>query len=100
MSRAGADVHDLRVKTELLRDTAASLAELRAEFGGLERRRDEVRDAWGSDAVADAIGDFVGNWDDNRRRISESMTSLQRMAEATAEEFERVESDLSGAFDR
>jgi hypothetical protein len=90
---------DLRVKTALLRDTAVSLSELRCELGGLERRRDEVRSTWGSDAVADALDAFVDNWDDNRRRISDSMASLQSMAESTAEEFERIEAELAGAFD-
>lgn len=91
---------DLRVRTGLLRTTAASLSDLRAELGGLERRRDQVRSAWGSDDVADALDRFVDNWDDNRRRISDSMTSLQRMAEATADEFDRIEAELAGAFDR
>jgi uncharacterized protein YukE len=93
-------VDDLTVRTGLLRDTAASLAELRAELGRLEHRRDRLHAAWGSAEVADALDDFVDNWDDNRRRISDSMTSLQRMAESTAEEFERIESELTAAFDR
>jgi hypothetical protein len=93
-------VDDLRVRTDLLRDAAASLSDLRAELGGLERRRDQVRSAWGSADVADALDRFVDNWDDNRRRIADSMTSLQRMAESTADEFERVESELTGSFDR
>jgi hypothetical protein len=92
-------VPDLTVRTELLRQTAASLSELRGELAGLERRRDQVRSAWGSDAIADALDAFVGNWDDNRRRIADSMTSLQSMAESTAQEFERIESELAGAFD-
>ena len=91
---------DLRVKTALLRDAAVSLSELRGELSGLERRRDEVRSAWGSDAVADAVDRFVDNWDDNRCRISDSMTSLQRMAESTADEFEGIESCLTGSLDR
>jgi hypothetical protein len=91
---------DLRVKTALLRDAAASLAELRGELGVLEQRRDQVRSAWGSDAVADALDLFVDNWDDNRRRISDSMTSLQRMAETTADEFEGIEICLTGSFDQ
>ena len=88
------------MRTDLLRDAAASLSDLRAELGGLERRRDQVRSAWGSEDVADALDRFVDNWDDNRRRIADSMTSLQRMAESTADEFERVESELTGSFDR
>ena len=88
------------MRTGLLRDTAASLSDLRAELDGLGRRRDQVRNAWGSEDVADALDRFVDNWDDNRRRISDSMTSLQRMAESSADEFERVESDLTGSFDR
>ena len=91
---------DLRVRTAPLRDTAASLSELRGELSGLEQRRDQVRSAWGSDDVADALDSFVDNWDDNRRRISDSMTSLQRMAESTADEFECVEADLTGCFDQ
>ena len=91
---------DLRVKTALLKDAAVSLSELRCELGSLERRRDQVRSTWGSDAVADALSRFVDNWDDNRRRISDSMTSLQRMAESTADEFEHIESGLTGAFDQ
>ena len=93
-------MHDLRVRSDLLQHTATSLGELRSEFDGLDGRREQLRDAWGSDDVADAMGDFVGGWNDNRRRITENMTSLQRMAEATVEEFGRVESELSGAFDR
>jgi hypothetical protein len=93
-------VDDLRVRTGLLRDAATSLAELRGELGGLERRRDQARDSWGSEDVADALDRFVDNWDDNRRRITDSMTSLQRMAESTAAEFERVESELTGSFDQ
>jgi Excreted virulence factor EspC, type VII ESX diderm len=93
-------VSDLRVRTALLRNTAASLSELCDELAGLEERRDQVRSAWGSHDVADTLDSFVDNWDDNRRRIADSMTSLQRMAEATAEEFERVEADLTGSFDR
>lgn len=91
---------DLRVKTDLLRATAESLSTLRGELGHLEQRLDRDRDSWGSDDVADALDEFGGNWDDNRRRISDSMTSLERMAQATAEEFERLESELSGAFDQ
>ena len=90
---------DLTVRTGLLRATAGSLAELRAELAGLEHRRDQVHSAWGSADVSDALDAFVDNWDDNRRRITDSMTSLQRMAESTAEEFERIESELTGAFD-
>ena len=80
--------------------TAASLSGLRGELSGLEQRRDQVRSAWGSDDVADALDGFVDNWDDNRRRISDSMSSLQRMVESTADEFERVEADLTGSFDQ
>ena len=90
---------DLSVRTDVLRRTAASLSQLRGELGGLERRHEQVRSAWGSDAVADALHAFVDNWDDNRRRICDSMSSLQSMAESTAEEFERIEADLSGVFD-
>ena len=88
------------MRTDLLRDAAASLSDLRGELDGLERRRNQVRDAWGSDDVADALDRFVDNWDDNRRRIADSMTSLQRMAESTADEFQRVESELTGSFER
>lgn len=91
---------DLRVRTALLRDTAASLSELRCELSGLGQRQDRLRSVWGCAAVADALDGFVGNWDDKRRRISDSMTSLQRMAESTADEFERIESGLTGAFVR
>jgi hypothetical protein len=91
---------DLKVRTGLLRDTAASLGDLRTELGALEERRDRVRSAWGSDDVADALDRFVDNWDDNRRRIADSLTSLQRMAETTADEFEGIETCLTGSFDR
>ena len=91
---------DLVVKTVLLRSAATSLSQLRSEFGSLESRHDRVHSAWGSTAVADAVEEFAGNWDDNRRRISDSMTSLQGMVTATADEFERLEADLSSSFDR
>jgi hypothetical protein len=80
---------DLKVKTQLLRDTATSLAELRSELDGLDRRRDRVRSAWGSEDVAGALDEFV-----------DSMASLKNMAQATADEFEGIEASLSASFDR
>ena len=91
---------DLEVKTQLLRNTATSLRQLRTELDGLDRRRDRLRDAWGSDDVAGALDDFVGNWDDNRRRIQASMEALYNMATATADEFEGIEAALSASFDQ
>ena len=91
---------DLTVKTQLLRDAATSLSQLLCEFGSLEGRHDGSRSVWGSDAVAAALDEFAGNWDDRRRRISDAMTSLQEMAQATAEEFERLEAEFSTALDR
>ncbi len=90
---------DLKVTTQLLREAAASMSQLHDEFGRLAQRHERVRDIWGSDDVADALHDFAGNWDDNRQKIQNSMTSLRKMAEATAEEFERIESELSCAVE-
>jgi hypothetical protein len=91
---------DLVVRTRLLWNTVHSLSDLGSELDALDSRRDRVRDAWGSDDVASALDEFVGNWDDNRRRIKDSMSSLASMARATAEEIEGIEASLSASFER
>lgn len=80
-----------------LADTVTSLSALHRELSGLDRGREQLRSAWGSDAVADAYHDFIGDWDDNRRRILTSMDSVRTMAQACLDEFAAVDAALSQA---
>lgn len=49
---------DLEVD-DTLADTVTSLAVLHRELSALDRRRDQVRSAWGSDDVPRALDDFI-----------------------------------------
>lgn len=85
---------DLVVDRGLLRHVQQALTGLREELDALGAREDELSQDWGSNDLRDAMADFVGNWDDNRRRISGAMTAVADMSTTCLRRFDEVEQSL------
>ncbi|MFD4574895.1 hypothetical protein ACFWNK_20555 [Streptomyces sp. NPDC058417] len=64
-------------------------------FKDIEKHRDDMRPHWGSGSVADAMGDFVGNWDDYRTQLIESIESVGKMVAGTKQAFKELDTELA-----
>ena len=60
---------DLKVDYDLLSKSAKQLRQIRDEFNGLAEWKKDVKTLVGDSRVQTAMGDFVDNWDKNRKRL-------------------------------
>ncbi|WP_435615045.1 hypothetical protein HFP71_15510 [Streptomyces sp. ARC32] len=91
---------DLTVDFEFLADCERKLGQLKKTFEDIEDRRDDMKEYWGSGAVAGAMEDFVDNWDDYRTRLIESITSVGGLVAGSKKSFEDLEQQLSKANEK
>ncbi|MFF1652124.1 WXG100 family type VII secretion target [Streptomyces sp. NPDC058255] len=86
---------DLTVDYEFLSESERKLSQLQRTFKDIENRRDDMRGHWGSSAIADAMGDFVDNWDDYRTKLIEGIESVGKLVAGTRKAFEELDDELS-----
>ncbi|NSL43210.1 hypothetical protein [Streptomyces sp. 8P21H-1] len=91
---------DLTVDFEFLSDSERKLDQLRRTFKDIENRRDDMKQHWGSSAIAEAMGDFVDNWDDYRTKLIEGIESVGKLVAGTKKAFEDLDDDLSKANEK
>jgi malate synthase len=89
---------DLTYDPERLSTLASNLGDITDD---LKNDRDlksyDVEDV-SHQTVADAIDDFVNDWDDKRNKLLEKVESLAEMADKSHEQFEQVDLDLAAAL--
>ncbi|CAL9543130.1 hypothetical protein SUDANB176_04286 [Streptomyces sp. enrichment culture] len=88
---------DLTVDYDFLTDCERKLGQLKKTFEDIENRRDDMKEHWGSSAVAGAMEDFVDNWDDYRTRLIESIESVGKLVAGSKKAFEDLDDDLAKA---
>ncbi|MFG2647428.1 hypothetical protein [Streptomyces sp. NPDC048436] len=86
---------DLTVDYEFLSDCERQLGNLRTTFKDIENRRDDMDKHWGAGNIADAMGDFVDNWDDYRTRLIEGLESTGKLVAETKKSFEKLDQELA-----
>lgn len=86
---------DLTVDYDFLAESERKLSQLQKTFKDIENRRDDMRGHWGSGAIADAMGDFVDNWDDYRTKLIEGIESVGKLVAGTKKAFEELDDELS-----
>lgn len=81
------------------------LANLASQMAKITDNLKDDRDLKGYDEddvahhkVAQAIDDFVNDWDDKRNKLTEKVESLAQMADKSATEFDKVDRDLAAAL--
>ncbi len=91
----------LKVDYTALNDSERSLLRISTELEGAEARRDADAGIWGSSDVADAMEEFVGNWDRHRKQLVESLKSVGEMCASSRDCFtgtdQQLASKLAGA---
>lgn len=88
---------DLQVDFSLLDKSAKQLSEIRTEFKRLGEWKKDVRAVVGDSRVRKAMGDFVDNWDKNRKRLIEEIEEVGKMVETTRDAFQKLDDDLAKA---
>ncbi|MEU1875107.1 uncharacterized protein YukE [Streptomyces ambofaciens] len=88
---------DLTVDYDFLADCERKLGQLKKTFEDIESRRDDMKEHWGSGAVAGAMEDFVDNWDDYRTRLVESIESVGGLVAGSKKAFEDLDEQLAKA---
>jgi predicted nucleic acid-binding Zn-ribbon protein len=80
---------------EILGDQLTDLTGKLKDDGRLkELNREEV----GHNKVADAIDDFVNDWDDKRKKLTQKVEALAEMASKSHEEFTKADLELAEAL--
>ncbi|MBW5422632.1 hypothetical protein GKQ77_13845 [Streptomyces sp. BG9H] len=86
---------DLIVDFQLLNKSASQLSAIETEFKNLDEWKDDVKSAVGASDIKDAMGDFVDNWDKNRKRLVESLGEIGKMVEGTRDAFKKLDDQLA-----
>jgi uncharacterized protein YukE len=90
---------DLKVDYYRLEDSYKVLDELKKEFDGIERTTSGSTDVWSHDKVRDAMDEFSGNMDYNRKKLSEKIKNTREKIKSTLDTFRDADQDLADSFD-
>jgi uncharacterized protein YukE len=90
---------DLKVDYYALEDSETALRSLKSEFDNIEKRHDESKHIYGHNGVKDAMGEFSGNMDYNRRKLSEQIQTVGEKVSNTLETFRSADAELAKSFD-
>ncbi|WP_434594714.1 hypothetical protein [Streptomyces sp. A5-4] len=90
-----ADDTDLKVNVDLLVNSESRLKGLNKEFKNLGTRKDDMHPHWGSGEVADAMDEFVDNWDDYRAKMLDNIDTVGKLIKSTIDGFTGLDRDLA-----
>ncbi|MDX3457290.1 hypothetical protein PV396_35940 [Streptomyces sp. ME02-8801-2C] len=88
---------DLIVDFDLLSTSAKQLNAIQCEFRNLGEWKDDIKTVVGASELKDAMTEFIDNWDDNRKRLLESLESVGKMVEGTRDSFKSLDDELAKA---
>ncbi|WP_189151168.1 hypothetical protein [Streptomyces lacrimifluminis] len=88
---------DLIVDFDLLNTSAKQLNTIQREFKNLGEWKDEIKSVVGASELKEAMTEFIDNWDDNRKRLLESLESVGKMVEGTRDTFKNLDDELAKA---
>lgn len=86
---------DLVVDLQLLTTSAKQLKAIQTEFQDLGAWKDDIKSVVGAPELKEAMTDFIDNWDDNRKRLVESLETIGKMVSGTRDAFEGLDGELS-----
>ena len=88
---------DLSVDYEALVAAERGLERIVRQLDACGTYRDDLERAWGSRKIADAMADFVDNWDRHRNGLVADLTAVGTMCGETRSTFLRIERALHTA---
>lgn len=91
---------DLKVDYYRLEDSEKVLTDLKAEFDNIEDNTSGSTDVWSHDKVRDAMDEFSGNMDYNRKKLSQKISECGDKIATTLQTFRDADQDLADSFDK
>lgn len=88
---------DLVVNIDLLVKSEKDLKTLKTEFEGLGKKKDSLEKDWGSGKIADAMGDFVDNWEKYREELLGNIDTVHKLVTSTMDNFTGLDKKLADA---
>lgn len=91
---------DLKVNYQLLDSIHSTMSQLVSEFDDIDSSSgySSYDGALGSGDIADAMGDFTGNWDYHRKKIISSMKDLDELVTESVKHFRETDTKLKNAL--
>ncbi|MFJ8593209.1 WXG100 family type VII secretion target [Streptomyces sp. NPDC093598] len=89
------DDSDLIVNVDLLVKSESRLKSIHKELKNLNNRKDDMSSYWGSGEIADAMGEFVNNWDDHRSKLLENLEGVSKLVKSTIDGFTGADKQLA-----
>ncbi|GAA2560577.1 MULTISPECIES: hypothetical protein [Streptomyces] len=86
---------DLIVNVDLLVESESRLKGIQKELKDLNNRKDDMRPYWGSSEIADAMDEFVDNWDDHRGKLLENVKTVGELVKSTIDGFSGADARLA-----
>jgi hypothetical protein len=86
---------DLTVDYATLEHPEQSLQRIATELDGADAHRDADAGIWGSSDIAEAMRNFVDNWDRHRGKLVESVKNVGGMCASVREAFAAADQDLA-----
>jgi hypothetical protein len=91
---------DLKVDYDLLTESSRSLQHIYQAFDGLKNRSSTTSGDWGSSAIAGAMGDFSGDWDNHREKIMKSVQTVKELTDQAVEAFRDSDGQLATSLEK
>lgn len=91
---------DLKVDYYRLEDSERVLKTLKSEFDNIEGNTSDSVDVWSHDKVRDAMDEFSGNMDYNRKKLSQKIEECTEKITTTLTTFRDADQDLADSFDK
>jgi hypothetical protein len=86
------------VSTSMLADVGRSLGTLKDEFEHSTNIVDSFHGFIGSGELADALGDFAGNWSKKRDELCKLLEELGKVADTAAKTYDGIDQHLADAL--
>ncbi|KHL10484.1 hypothetical protein CLV56_1860 [Mumia flava] len=90
---------DLKVDYYRLEDSERVMSQLKSEFDGIEDDVSDSTSVWSHPKVRDAMGDFAGNMDYNRKKLSQKLQDCGEKVSNTLETFRGADAELAKQLD-
>ncbi|KQX75018.1 MULTISPECIES: hypothetical protein [Aeromicrobium] len=89
---------DLTYNSGDLETLGAQLKDLHGKLKDDGRLKELNKEEVGHTKVAEAIDDFVNDWDDKRKKLNDKVEALGEMASKSSEEFTKADLELAEAL--
>ncbi|GAB2982135.1 hypothetical protein GCM10023080_055420 [Streptomyces pseudoechinosporeus] len=86
-----------RLDLEVIRSMGTGLNNVKKAFDGIGKLGKYEED-FGNGDLADKFGDFADNWEISRKKLTEEVDTLAKIAKAAAQAYEDIDHQLAEAI--